>query len=526
MDSAAFRTHGKEMVEFVCQYMDNIKNKKVISSVEPGYLAPLLPKEAPLKGEDWKAIITDVEEKILPGITHWQHPRFHAYFPSGNSFPSILADMLSDVIGCIGFSWKKMQKLLTNIVVSGVIQPSASDCILVCMLAARAQSISHLKKIAGTPDEEDSTFLPQLVAYCSREAHSCVEKAAMISLVKLRVIEADEKCSLRGEQLKKAIDEDVAKGLHPFFISTTLGTTASCGFDNLTEIGPIAKALPACWLHADGAYAGNGFICPELRYLMKGINFVDSFNTNCNKWLLVCFDCSCLWVRDRFKLTHAMVVDPLYLQHDNSRLTIDYRHWGIPLSRRFRSLKLWFTLRSYGIEGIQAYIRNHCTLAKEFEKLVRNDDRFEVCNEVIVGLVCFRLIGSNTLNQELLASINSSRELHMIPSMVKGKYVIRFCVINQHATMADIEEAWHIIRTHATKLQASMQPKYISNKDLRNRRLTRRFSFTRSVSREIYERRNSRNSLHDGATPIAVLEDEDINDEDMEDVFEQAVATS
>jgi len=181
------------------------------------------------------------------------------------------------------------------------------------------------------------------------------------------------------------MEVDVANGLVPFFVSTTLGTTSCCSFDNLTEIGPVCRRFPAVWLHVDGAYAGNAFICPENKPLMAGMQYADSFNTNPNKWLLVNFDCSTYWVRDRIKLTSALVVDPLYLQHANSDEAIDYRHWGVPLSRRFRALKLWFVIRKYGIEGLQSYIRNHCRLAKSFEALVRKDSRFEVINEVKVS---------------------------------------------------------------------------------------------------------------------------------------------
>jgi aromatic-L-amino-acid decarboxylase len=196
------------------------------------------------------------------------------------------------------------------------------------------------------------------------------------------------------------MEEDTAAGQCPFFVSTTLGTTSCCSFDNLVEIGPVCKDFDV-WMHVDGAYAGNAFICPEFKPLMKGIEFASSFNTNSNKWLLVNFDCSTMWVRDRFKLTQALVVDPLYLQHNYSDQSIDYRHWGIPLSRRFRSLKLWFVMRSYGIEGLQNYIREHCRLAKKFEALVKKDQRFEVANEVKV-------------RQLLLIIIISSRQISLI----------------------------------------------------------------------------------------------------------------
>lgn len=391
----------------------------------------------------------------------------------------------------------------------GVIQSSASECVLVSMLAARNQAIKYLKR--NNQHKDDIFFLPRLVAYCSRETHSCVEKAAMILLVKLRILDPDDNGSLRGDTLKKAMKEDEAMGLVPFFVCTTLGSTGSCSFDNLLEVGPVCRSQPSTWLHVDGAYAGNAFICPELKPLMAGIEYADSFNTNPNKWLLVNFDCSCLWVRDRIRLTSALVVDPLYLQHENSNDTIDYRHWGIPLSRRFRSLKLWFVIRKYGLSGLQKYIRNHIRLAKYFESLVKKDNRFEVVNDVRLGLVCFRLLGPDAVTRNLLATINASGKLHMIPSMVKGKYIIRFCVVAEHAKDADIEYAWSVITQCADDLIASLAKPLTPETAVRaplTRQKSRRFSFTRSVSREIYKRSMSKSNLHDGATPILIPDDE------------------
>jgi len=476
MESKEFRQRGREMVDYIAEYMESVGERRVTPAVEPGYLRDLIPKQAPQNGEGWDAIMSDVENKIMPGVTHWQHPRFHAYFPSGNSFPSILGDMLSDGIGCIGFSWAASPACteLETIVLDwlgqmiglpgdflsftekskggGVMQSSASECVLVSLLAARAQKVKELKQLH--PFVEEGVLLSKLIAYCSKEAHSCVEKAAMIAFVKLRILDPDEHLSLRGNTLAQAMEEDRALGLVPFFVSATLGTTSCVSFDNLAEIGPIAKAENT-WLHVDAAYAGNSFICPEFQYLMKGIEYAMSFNCNPNKWLLTNFDCSTMWVRDRFKLTQAMVVDPLYLQHSYSDKAIDYRHWGIPLSRRFRALKLWFVIRNYGVEGLQNYIREHCRLAKRFEGLVLEDKRFEVCNQVKMGLVCFRVKGTNELNQKLLSNINASGKLHMVPASVHGRFVIRFCVCAQDAKDCDIDYAWDVITDYAAELLES-----------------------------------------------------------------------
>ncbi|CAL4102741.1 unnamed protein product, partial [Meganyctiphanes norvegica] len=208
----------------------------------------------------------------------------------------------------------------------------------------------------------------------------------------------------------------------------------------------------------DAAYAGSSFVCPELRGPLKGVEYAMSFNFNPNKWMLTCFDCSTMWVADRFKLTQALVVDPLYLQHSYSNKAIDYRHWGIPLSRRFRSLKLWFVIRNYGVEGIRHYIREHCRLAKRFDGHVRKDKRFEIPCPSNLALVCFRLKGTNEINQKLLSSINASGKLHMVPASLndkngESKYVIRFCVCAQNATDADIDYAWNVISQFATDIK-------------------------------------------------------------------------
>lgn len=270
----------------------------------------------------------------------------------------------------------------------GALQGSASDCALVCLITARARAIKKLKQ--GNEHIHDSVYLPQLVAYASKEAHSSVEKAAKMAIVKLRILDTDNHGCFRGDALRAAIERDVAEGLTPFFVVATVGTTAACAFDNLTELGKVCKDYPSIWFHVDGAYAGNSFILPEMRRFAKGMEYADSFNTNPNKLLLTNFDASAMWVKDVMALKTALAVNPLYLQHEHSS-AIDYRHYGIPLSRRFRALKLWFVFRSYGIVGLQNYIRNHIKLAKKFEALVQDDERFEVRNDVHLGLVCFRL---------------------------------------------------------------------------------------------------------------------------------------
>uniref|UniRef100_A0A0K0DMJ5 Aromatic-L-amino-acid decarboxylase n=1 Tax=Angiostrongylus cantonensis TaxID=6313 RepID=A0A0K0DMJ5_ANGCA len=452
MSRKEFRKYGKEAVDYIADYLETIHKRRVVPAIEPGYLQSKIPADAPTKPEPWETVMEDFEKLIMPGVTHWQHPRFHAYFPAGNSYPSILADMLSDALGCVGFSWAacpamtELEIVMLNWFGKMIGLPkeflplteggrgggsSASECNFVSLLAARFEVMKELRQ--RFPFVEEGLLLSKLIAYCSKEAHSSVEKACMIGMVKLRILETDSKFRLRGDILRNAIQEDRNLGLIPFFVSTTLGTTSCCSFDVLSEIGPVCERNEL-WLHVDAAYAGSAMICPEFRYLMNGIEYAMSFNTNPNKWMLVNFDCSTMWVKDRFKLTEALAVDPLYLQHSWMEKSIDYRHWGIPLSRRFRSLKLWFVIRAYGVEGLQAYIREishfeiglklrlgsdfysaynvfkHVRLAKRMEALLQADPMFEIVGEVVMGLVCFRM----RVNEESSLSIIEDHEAEQL----------------------------------------------------------------------------------------------------------------
>ncbi|EFO20782.2 TDC-1 protein [Loa loa] len=466
MSSTEFRKYGKEVVDYIADYIENIQKRRVVPAIEPGYLRNLLPDMAPQNAEAFEDVINDFDKYIMPGITHWQHPRFHAYFPAGNAFPNLLADMISDAIGAVGFSWAACPAMTELEIImlewlgrmiglpdaflpftengkgGGVIQGSASECNFVSLLAARFEVLKELRQ--RFPFVEEGLLLSRLVAYCSKEAHSSVEKACMIGMVKLKILETDTKFRLRGQTLRLAIEEDRNLGLIPFFVSTTLGTTSCCSFDVLSEIGPVCQENDL-WLHVDGAYGGSAMICPEFRPLMEGIEYAMSFNTNPNKFMLINFDCSTMWVKDRYKLTQALVVDPLYLQHSWTDKAIDYRHWSIPLSRRFRSLKLWFVIRVYGVNGLQNYIRRHCRLAKLFEQLIRADNIFEIVGDVILGLVCFRMVASEEMNQALLTKLNSSGRIHMVPASLNGRFVIRFCVCAEHATEKDIQVAYDFI---------------------------------------------------------------------------------
>uniref|UniRef100_A0A8L2QX98 Aromatic-L-amino-acid decarboxylase n=1 Tax=Rattus norvegicus TaxID=10116 RepID=A0A8L2QX98_RAT len=474
MDSREFRRRGKEMVDYIADYLDGIEGRPVYPDVEPGYLRALIPTTAPQEPETYEDIIRDIEKIIMPGVTHWHSPYFFAYFPTASSYPAMLADMLCGAIGCIGFSWAaspacteletvmmdwlgKMLELPEAFLAGrageggGVIQGSASEATLVALLAARTKMIRQLQ--AASPELTQAALMEKLVAYTSDQAHSSVERAGLIGGVKIKAIPSDGNYSMRAAALREALERDKAAGLIPFFVVVTLGTTSCCSFDNLLEVGPICNQ-EGVWLHIDAAYAGSAFICPEFRYLLNGVEFADSFNFNPHKWLLVNFDCSAMWVKKRTDLTEAFNMDPVYLRHshqDSGEQTC-LRHWQIPLGRRFRSLKMWFVFRMYGVKGLQAYIRKHVKLSHEFESLVRQDPRFEICTEVILGLVCFRLKGSNQLNETLLQRINSAKKIHLVPCRLRDKFVLRFAVCSRTVESAHVQLAWEHIRDLASSV--------------------------------------------------------------------------
>ncbi|KAI5633968.1 pyridoxal-dependent decarboxylase conserved domain-containing protein [Phthorimaea operculella] len=469
MDTENFKDFAKAMIDYIADYLDNIRDRPVVPNVQPGYLRPLLPKQAPEQAEPWTAVMADIERVVMTGMTHWQTPRFHAYFPAAQSYPALVADMLSGAIACIGFTWIASPACTEMEVVmldwlgqmlglpeeflarsggegGGVIQGTASESTLVALLGAKARILHHMKE--RNPDLKEADILSKLVGYASNLAHSSVERAGLLGGVKMRAVKSDSKRQLRGNDLRDTIEEDIRQGLIPFFVVATLGTTSSCTFDNLDEIGDVCKDV-GIWLHVDAAYAGSVFVCPEYRYLMKGIEKADSFDFNPHKWLLVNFDCSAMWLKQPRWIVDAFNVDPLYLQHDNQGSATDYRHWQIPLGRRFRALKLWFVLRLYGVENLQKHIRKQIALAHLFENLCLKDQRFELAEEVTMALVCFKLKGGNELNKELLRCINSRGKIHLIPSEIDGVYFLRLAICSRMTEESDIHFSWEEIRTSA-----------------------------------------------------------------------------
>ncbi|XP_075859751.1 histidine decarboxylase isoform X2 [Microcebus murinus] len=438
MQPEEYRRRGREMVDYICQYLSTVRERRVTPDVQPGYLRAWLPDSAPEEPDSWDSIFGDIERIIMPGVVHWQSPHMHAYYPALTSWPSLLGDMLADAINCLGFTWASSPactELEMNVMDwlakmlglpehflhhhpgsqgGGVLQSTVSESTLIALLAARKSKILEMKR--SEPDADESSLNARLIAYASDQAHSSVEKAGLISLVKMRFLPVDDDFSLRGEALQKAIEEDKRQGLVPVFVCATLGTTGVCAFDCLSELGPIC-AREGLWLHIDAAYAGTAFLCPEFRGFLKGIEYADSFTFNPSKWMMVHFDCTGFWVRDKYKLQQTFSVDPVYLRHANSGAATDFM----------------------GTE-----------MAKYFESLVRNDPFFEIPAKRHLGLVVFRLKGPNCLTESVLKEIAKAGQLFLIPATVQDKLIIRFTVTSQFTTRDDILRDWNLIRDAAT----------------------------------------------------------------------------
>nr|BAF73418.1 aromatic amino acid decarboxylase [Dugesia japonica] len=472
MDPEQFRIQGKQMVDFIADYMTNISKLDVLPSVQPGYLKNLLPDSAPENNINFDDVMKHFNQAIMPGMTHWHHPNFYAFYPTAFSFPSLLGSMLSDGIACIGLNWQaspactelevlvldwlaKSMKMPEFFLSSsenggGTILSSASEATLMVLLVERNIMI---KKIQEENSEiTEGNALDRMVVYFTKQAHSSVERACALSLLKFRIIETDSNESMNAEDLSKALLEDKEKNLIPLMVITSFGSTSLCVFDNLYDIGTICKEYGVKF-HVDAAYAGSSLICPEYQYLARGIEFVNSFCFNAHKMLKTHFDCSVLWTDNRRSAVEAFSVNPLYLAHDFEGVTTELRHWQVPLGRRFRALKLWFVLNMFGIQNLQQGIRQHVKLAILFADKVNHSDLFEVVNRVDFGLVCFRIKNDNEKTRQLHNQLKLDHSIFLSPSILEKKdvFFIRF-VCGCFSTEKDVLETFDKINAAAMKL--------------------------------------------------------------------------
>ena len=464
-----FRRHGHAVVDWIADYYSRIESFPVLSRAEPGQIRASLPTDPPINGEAFAKLLGDVENLILPGVTHWQSPNFFAFFPCNASGPAILGDLLSSGLGVQGMLWATSpactelemhvldwlvrmldlpQKFLSTSTGGGVIQDTASSASLCALLAARERMTNFASNRKGCDRK--------LVAYISAQAHSSIEKAVQIAGIgrdNLRLIDVDRNFAMRPDVLAAQIASDHRAGLVPFFVCATVGTTSSNALDPVPEIGRICRENKL-WLHADAAMSGTAALCPEFRYIHHGLEFADSYCFNPHKWMFTNFDCDCFYVADRPTLIKTLSVLPEYLRNKatESGAVIDYRDWQVPLGRRFRSLKLWFVVRHYGVEGLQHHIRRHVALAQEFVSWVRKDDRFEVAAPAPLNLVCFRLRGGDDANQMLMERLNRSGDLYLTHTRLDGKFTLRLCVGQTNTEARHVQTAWRRIQEEAAKI--------------------------------------------------------------------------
>jgi aromatic-L-amino-acid/L-tryptophan decarboxylase len=469
MSPEEFRRQGHAMVDWIADYRARIESFPVLSRVQPGEIRAKLPGAPPAQGEPFDQILADIDRVILPGITHWQSPNFYAFFPSNSSGPGILGDLLSSGLGVQGMLWSTSpactelethvldwlismlglpEKFLSSGTGGGVIQDTASSASLCALLAARERATHFASNSKGCDG--------RLIAYCSTQTHSSLDKAMKIAgmgLDNLRHIPVDGNFAMRADALAEQVAADIKAGFVPCFVCATVGTTSSCAVDPVREIARVCGEHKL-WLHVDAAMSGTAALCPEFRFIHDGVEFADSYTFNPHKWMFTTFDCNCFYVADRKHLIQTLSILPEYLRNQatESGAVIDYRDWHIQLGRRFRSLKLWFVIRHYGVEGLQHHIREHVRLAQDFASWVRGDARFELAAPAKLNLACFRLRSGDRDNQLLMDRLNSSGDLYLTHTKLDGKFTLRMCIGQTNTEARHVERAWERIQQETAKL--------------------------------------------------------------------------
>lgn len=468
MDQERFREYGHRFVDWLADYMKDIEAYPVMSRVKPGDIKRQLPTQPPHKAEPLDLIFADFQKIILPGITHWQHPGWFAYFPANNSPASVLAELLTAGLGAQCMSWQtspaatELEETVLDWLrrmiglpegLAGVIQDTASTATLCALLTAREKATDFSANLRGLRDP--------LTVYASTETHSSIEKDVKIAgfgRENLRLIPVDEHLALIPSRLEEAVQEDKRRGLKPCCVVATLGTTSSTAVDPLRPIGQVCRGQ-GLWLHVDAAFAGTAAVLPEMRWMLDGIEFADSFVFNPHKWMLTNFDCSAYFVRDPDLLRRTFEIRPEYLKTGQDALVKNYRDWGIPLGRRFRALKLWFVIRSYGVEGIQAMVREHLRLARLFESWVRSEPGFEVLAPVNLSLVCFRWNDGRkseaelaALNKDLMDGVNATGRVFLTHTLLREKFTLRLAIGQRTTQERHVRLAWDLLKSEAEKL--------------------------------------------------------------------------
>jgi aromatic-L-amino-acid decarboxylase len=457
MSPEEFRANAHQVVDWMADYMRDLRDYPVMANVEPDALVDQLPQQGPLDGEPMAAILDDFKKLIVPGITHWNHPRFFGYFSITASGPGILGDMLASAMNVQHMLWKSgpaateleqvtlgwlRQWLSLPEEFFGIIHDTASTASMHAILAARELAAPEARITGGHP---------RLILYMSEHAHSSVDKGAIavgIGRENLRHVAADQDFRMIPQALAGAIEADIAAGHKPFCVVPTVGTTASTSADPLKEIVAIGRKH-GLWVHVDAAYGGPAALLEEHRHLFNGIEQADSIVLNPHKWLFTPVYLSILYTRRPEIMRRALALEeiPSYLRVAQHERAVNYSDYTVPLGRQFRSLKLWFVLRYYGREGIERVLREHIRLAQMLAGWIREDPNFEVSAPVPFSLVCFRYKGSDDDNKALYEKINASGKAFLSSTVLHGNYVLRWAIGNMQTTEEDIRETWELIKS-------------------------------------------------------------------------------
>ena len=462
MTPEEFRREAHRVVDWIADYRARAATFPVLPDVEPGALRTALPAEPPENGESFDAILSDLDRLVVPALTHWQHPRFFAFFPSNGELSSVLGDFVSTGLGVLGLSWQGCPALteveevatawlrrMTGLsdAWSGVIADTASTSTLVALICARERTTDYAMARGGVADA------PPLFVYCSEYSHSSVEKAALLAgfgRARVRRVPADRDRAMRPEALEAMAAEDAAAGGRPCAVVATTGTTATTAIDPLAAIASVARSR-GMWMHVDAAMAGSAMILPECRPLWEGVEGADSLVVNPHKWLGAAFDCSVYYVRDPQHLARVMSTNPSYLRTAMDERVTNYRDWGIPLGRRFRALKLWFLIRSEGVEGLRRRLRRDIENARWLAARVAERPGWRVLAPVPLQTVCVRHepagVSGDALDRHTLAwagRVNRSGDAYVTPAILDGRWMVRFSIGALATERSDVEALWRL----------------------------------------------------------------------------------
>jgi aromatic-L-amino-acid decarboxylase len=468
MTPEQFRRFGHQIIDWIADYRARTGDQPVMSRAEPGSIRALLAAGPPDEPEGFDAILRDLDRVVLPGLSHWQHPRFFGYFPSNAELASVLGDYVSTGLGVLGLSWQSSpalteieetaadwvrQMIGLSAAWSGVIQDTASTSTLVALICARERTTNYSLADGGLQAQEKP-----LVVYVSPHSHSSVDKAALLAgfgRANVRVVAMDERYAMRPDALDAAVRKDQAAGLRPCAVVATTGTTTTTALDPVGAIAEVAHAH-GLWLHVDSALAGSAMILPECRSMWDGIEGADSLVFNPHKWLGAVFDCSLYFVRDPQHLVRVMSTNPSYLRSAVDEKVKNLRDWGIPLGRRFRALKLWFLIREQGVKGLQARLRRDIANARWLAEQVEATPGWRVLAPVPLQTVCLRHepagLADEALDRHTLAwadRVNRSGTAYLTPAQLDGRWMVRVSIGALPTERSHVEATWAAMRREA-----------------------------------------------------------------------------